>query len=212
MENLNWIDYCILFVFFMSIMMGLARGFLREVTALLTWLVAFVVASVFSGRIAATFTQSPDVQHAMSSASQTIGMNPSQPVSYITIGICFTLLFVGTVIAGSMISYFLTYAVEGRGISLGNRLLGGLFGVGRGFIVVMITLFLVGLSPLSKQPFWLQSQFVQSFQPSVQWLNGIVSPGLARIKSTVGGTLQGVTNEYQGQVDSISKMYQGFSK
>ncbi len=190
MSSLNWIDNIILIVFFFSVVAGLMRGLIREVISLLSWVAAFIIAVIFSSKLAATFTSSPDVQSAISNATTSIGVNAAQPVSMFSVGVSFIILFVGTLVIGSIINSFMSRAVERQGISFANRLLGSVFGLMRGFIIVMVGIFLVQLSPIQQQPYWSQSQFVNAFQPAVQWFGNIVQPGFQSLKAKVDSTLQ----------------------
>lgn len=190
MSSLNWVDNIILFVFFMSVVAGLMRGLVKEVISLLTWLAAFIVAVIFSPKLAAMFTSSPSVQSMVSGASTAVGLNTAQPVSMFAIGVSFIALFVGTLIVGSLINSLTSRAVERQGISFANRLLGSVFGLARGFIIVLVIIFLVQLSPIQQQPYWSSSQFVNAFQPAVQWFGNLVQPGFQSLKAKVDTTLQ----------------------
>jgi membrane protein required for colicin V production len=205
MSNLNFVDFIILAIFFFSILAGLGRGFVREIVSLITWIVAFVVATTFANSLAAYFTSAPVVQTAVSQASQAIGVSAAQPVSYAALGISFAILFIGTLIAGALVGYFLNIAFQVGVLGIGNRLLGGIFGFVRGFIINLVLIFLVQLSPFGNAPWWHQSQFVASFQPAVQWLDGVVSPSLANLKAKLGQTLQDVNTQFQGVTNSIQQ-------
>lgn len=192
MTEFNFVDLTILAILFFSVVAGLMRGFVKEVVSLLTWLVAFIVAGMFSGRLASYFMSSPRMQSAFSSAASNTGVDASHPLSYVAIGISFLLIFVCVVILGAVLSFILTRALEAGGISFVNRLLGGVFGLGRGILSVVIIAFLVQLSPLGSQAWWQESEFVKSIQPAVQWLGQWVHPGLESLKSKVGDTLKNV--------------------
>ena len=209
MTNYNWVDYIVLGIFFISVMAGLMRGLVKEVISILTWLAAFVVSSLFATRVASSFTGSEQVQSAISSASSSIGINPSQPISVLAIGTSFVGLFVVTLIVGSIINYFVSHAVEGQGISFANRLLGAIFGLGRGFLVNLVMMFLIQLTPFEQQPWWAQSQFVQAFKPTVQWFSNIVQPGIENLKSRVGQTIQDVGGEYLPNAENV---YNGMNR
>lgn len=201
MSNLNWVDIVILVIFLASVLAGLIRGFVKEIISLVTWIAAFIIAMMFSSKLAAWFTSMPSVQSMMTSASSSIGANAEQSVSYIAIGISFLILFIGTLIVGSIISMIITRAVEGVGIGFVNRLLGGVFGLARGFLIVVVVIFLVQLTSAAQQTWWAQSQFVNSFQPAVAWVGGMISPGLATLKEKVSNTgqmiQQGITSGLQ---------------
>src|SRR5579871_5831259 len=107
MSNLNFVDLIILAIFFFSMLAGFGRGFVREVVSLITLIIAFIVASHFASALAAYFTASPTMQNVVTQASQTMGINAAQPVSYAAIGISFGLLFVGTIFIGALVGYCL---------------------------------------------------------------------------------------------------------
>lgn len=192
MSNLNWVDYVFLIIFFFSIVSGMARGFVKEIASLITLIAAFVVAILFASPLASVFTNSASVQNAVSQASNAINLNTAQPVSYVAIAISFALLFAGTVIIGAILSSILNVAFQTGILGLGNRILGGVFGFVRGFIVNLVIIFVVQLTPIADESWWQQSQVVGQYQPAVQWLANIVSPGLASLKEKFGNVVQDV--------------------
>ncbi|MFW8696320.1 CvpA family protein, partial [Mesorhizobium japonicum] len=81
-------------------------------------------------------------------------------VSYAALAISFGLLFAGTVIAGSIVGYVLNIAFQTGILGFGNRILGAGFGLCRGFIICLVIIFVVQLTPLGSEPWWHQSQIV----------------------------------------------------
>ncbi len=186
MENLNWVDYILLAILFLSILAGLKRGFVRELISVITWVAAVMVACMFSHQLASAFTSSQQVQSAVSSMSGSVGgVTAAQGVSMLSLGMSFLALFVGTMMVGSLINYFVSSIVDTMGIGIINRLLGAGFGLIRGLLTVTVVIFLVQLSPIASQNFWTSSQIVLQFQPAVAWLNNQVQPGLQTIKSQI---------------------------
>lgn len=196
MDTLNAVDYIVLGLLFFSLLAGLMRGLVKEVIALLTWIVAFVVASVFATRLAKVFTSSPKVQSAISSAADNFAVSADQPASLLAIGLSFVAIFIATLIVGKIISYFISSAVEGGGISFANRFLGALFGLGRGLLFVILVMFLVQLSPVSDEDVWKESRFVTSLKPMVDWVGNIVQPGIENLKSKVTSRLSEAASSY----------------
>lgn len=192
MANFNWVDYVVLVVFFLSILSGFARGLVREVVSLLTWIAAFIVAVLFTDRLAALLANMPIIQRVTGDTSTAAGA-----FSYLTIGISFALLFAGTIIVGALIGLIINSVVAASGVGIVNRLLGGLFGLGRGYIIVLVLIFLVQLTSMGTQSWWHESQFAVSFQPTVQWLGDLISPSLANLKERFGQTVQEVGSQLQ---------------
>jgi membrane protein required for colicin V production len=202
--NFNWVDYIFIAIFLLSTLMGFGRGIVKEIVSLITLVAAFVVAAKFSNQLALYFTDSSAVQGAVSQASSAIGMNASQPVSYAALGISFGLLFAGTMIAGSIVGFFLNVAFQAGILGIGNRLLGAGFGFARGFIFNLVIIFLVQLTPFAAETWWQESALVKTFQPGVVWLGNIVSPSLANLKDRFSGVLNDAGSVVQDVSGSIN--------
>lgn len=190
MQNLNWVDYVVLAIFFFSILAGLARGFVKEVISLITLVAAFVVAVMFTSQLAAAFTNSQTVQDVVSQTTAAVGASTAQPVSYAALGLSFGFLFAATVIVGSIIGSIINLAFQAGVLGIGNRLMGAVFGLCRGFIINLVLIFLVQLTSFSTDSFWTDSKMVTAFQPSVLMVAKVVSPSLENLKDKVGETLK----------------------
>ncbi len=184
-ESLNWIDYIIICIFFLSTLVGLMRGLMRELIAILTWGIALLGASLFASPLAEKITSILHVNEALATATQSMAVDPTKYVSLIALSISFMSIFIGILIIGSVINYLISSAVELAGISIGNRLLGAIFGLLRGFLIIFVLIFFVELSPLSKEAAWTESQFVQAFQgimtPLMQWVKPFYHEEVATI-------------------------------
>ena len=194
MANFNWVDYVWITIFVFSTLAGFGRGFVKEIVSLATIIAAFIVATMFSEQLAAHFTSSAAVQNVVSESSQAIGMNTSQPVSYAAIGVAFGLLFIGTMIAGAMVGFFLNMAFSIGILGIGNRILGAAFGCARGAILVLVIIFCVQLTSAGTSSWWRGSQIVKEYQPAVAWLGNLVSPHLADLKQRAVDTFQDVNS------------------
>lgn len=215
-SNLNWVDYIILAVFLFSILSGLWRGLVREIISLVTLIAAFIVAIIFSSPLANAFTNTAAVQNAVNQASTSIGVNAAQPISYAALGISFGILFAATMLAGAIIGFIINIPFQAGILGMGNRLLGAVFGFFKGFLINIVLIFVVQLTPLGNQTWWHQSQFVTMFQPEVQILGNFVSPSLANLKAKFGQGFQNLNSSVQtgmqGAVQGVSDVYTGFTK
>ncbi len=198
MQDLNVVDLIILAIFFFSAVTGLIRGLVSEVISLGTLIAAFAIAILFAQPLANAFTSSAPVQSVVSQASGAIGVNTTKPISYVALGISFGVLFAGTVLVGAIVRLLLNTAFQTGMLGLGNRLLGGAFGIARGFVINLVIIFVAQLSPIASQPWWQQSKMVNSFQPAVVWLGGVVSPALSSLKTKFNQTIQQVGSSIQG--------------
>jgi membrane protein required for colicin V production len=146
---MNWADYCILGALGLSVLMGLWRGFIGEVLALVIWGVALWVAWKFGPQLAAQFSAI------------------ELPSARILVG--YAVCFIAVLIAGAIVSFFVRKLVAGSGLTGTDRLLGMVFGLARGLVLVTLVILLLGFTPFPRDPWWHQSQLLPSFQQGAQW-------------------------------------------
>lgn len=207
LESLNWVDYVIIAIFLISVLSGFSRGLVKEVISLITLIVAVVVASLFATTLAASMTSSASVQNAVTDASNSIAVNAgtvSQTVSYAAIGLSFAVIFAATILVGAIIGLIINLALSAGVLGIGNRLLGCVFGLGRGFILSLVLIFVLQLTVVSKQPWWQASYCVQQYQPAVAWLGSIVSPNLEMLKEKATEVMQNVGGQLQAPDSSAA--------
>ena|SRR3990167_5868603 len=202
MADMNWVDYLLLIIIGLSVLVGFKRGLVREMISLASIIVAFVVAGMFAETLAKTFMTYPSVQSLITRASDFLGIDTTQPVSYFALLMSYASLFVVTIIAGNIISQVLNLGFGAGVFGIGNHLLGGAFGLCRGAIIVLIVIYLMQLTPLGKQSWWMRSQIVIAYQPTVQLLASFVSPTLAKIeeKTKIGETIKDTGSQLQQMI------------
>lgn len=145
-----WIDYVILAIVGLSTLVSLARGFVKEAISLVIWVSAFVVASQFYLDLASFLTNISD-QLLRNAAAVAI-------------------LFIATIVVGSLVNYFISQLVEKSGLTGTDRILGLVFGAIRGVLIVSALLFFVdAFTPLSDSPWWQQSKLIPEFKVIVEW-------------------------------------------
>lgn len=148
---MNWADWTLLAVIALSSLLGVKRGFVREALSLLGWGLAFFVAMTFHPVLAAEFTDTVE----------------SISLRFL---LAFALLFVGTLLAASLLSYFIVTLVRVTGLGGTDRLLGALFGFARGLIVIMlIVIFLPQLMPVDQESWWQGSVLIPHFLSMEDW-------------------------------------------
>ena len=96
-----WIDYAIIGIVGFSALISLVRGFLKEAMSLVTWFVAFFIASHFYPDLAVYFTSFSDAM--------------------VRNGLAIAALFVATLILGSVVNYVVGLLVEKTGLSGTDR-------------------------------------------------------------------------------------------
>ncbi len=128
-------DLVILAALALSLIFGFVRGFVREAFALAGWLLAIVVARSFNEPLAAWLA------HWVSTPSMRLVLSYGS-------------LFLATVLTCSLLGTALRQLVHRGGLSLTDRMLGGLFGVLRGALLVLIALML--MAPFVKHDAWFR--------------------------------------------------------
>ncbi|MEO7063790.1 MAG: CvpA family protein [Dokdonella sp.] len=158
---MNWADYTILAVLGLSVVMGLWRGFIGEVLALACWACAFWVAWLFGPALADRFSASIST--------------PS-----VRVLLAYAVCFVAVLIAGAIVAFLMRKLIEGSGLSGTDRLLGMVFGLVRGAVLVVLMVFLIGFTPAKRDPWWNQSQLLPTFEQGAHWLGERLPGEVAR--------------------------------
>jgi membrane protein required for colicin V production len=102
----------------------------------------------------------------------------------VRIGAGFLIIVLAVLIGGAIIGYVLSVLVEKTGLTGTDRLLGAVFGAGRGAILVAMLVFLAALTPFQQDPWWKQSVLVGRFQVlAEQVLGQIPSETVNKLKN-----------------------------
>ena len=126
-------DYAIMIILLLSAVLGLVRGFLREVASLLIWMLGFWLAVRYAPGLG-------DVFSFVKTSTDRLLLG-------------YGVILVATLIVSTVVGLLLKKLVESSGAGVGDRSLGTLFGVARG-VVIVITLILVGEMSLAPLPSW----------------------------------------------------------
>ena len=157
---MNWADYIILAVLGISVLIGLWRGLISEVLGLMIWVAAAWLTWIFGPDVADLYAAKISLPSARLAAGY---------------GTC----FVGVLLLGIVLRFLVARLVQGTGLSGTDRLLGMVFGLARGVLVVTVGVFLVSLTALTRDPWWQQSALLPQFTGVAGWLGEQV-PGSAK--------------------------------
>ncbi len=124
MDALNAADWTIIIVVGVSMILSVLRGFVREALSLLGWLLAFVIAMVFSDRFAFLLT----------------GSVQDETGRYL---IAFASLFVLTLITVALLGRLLQSLISFVGLGFLDRVLGMGFGFARAVFVLLAAIVLM---------------------------------------------------------------------
>jgi membrane protein required for colicin V production len=144
-------DYLVLLVLGCSVLISLLRGLVKEVLSLLGWVVALVVANLYGETLAQWLPQ----------------VIPGQALRMI---VAFLALFIAVRLLMALITLAFESVIKASGLTLADRGLGGLFGLARGVVLVLVVVLLCGLTAIPKQPFWREALFSPVFETMARTL------------------------------------------
>lgn len=132
-------DWILIAVLAASMMLGAWRGLVYEVLSVLGWIAAFLMAQWFA----------PDV------AEQLPMQNSDQTLRYAA---AFVLVFIGSVFLAGLISALMKKIISVVGLRPVDRVLGAIFGLFRGLILLLALSVVVQMTALQESDWWLESQ------------------------------------------------------
>lgn len=133
-------DYIVISIVALSMLLGMWRGIIYEALALLGWLSAFLMAGWLAADVA-----------AMLPALVTV-VDVRTAIAYI-------IVFAATLFISSSVAWLVSKAIT----KLGNLgwtvwVLGALFGIVRGTILVLVLVLIAGLTSWPKDPVWREAK------------------------------------------------------
>lgn len=135
MPALDWIFGAVLLA---SILLGAWRGLVFEVLSLISWVAAFGLA-----------------QWLALDAAQYLPMSASSDTIRYAAG--FVLVFLATVLLGSLVAAVVKKLTTAVGLRPVDRALGAVFGSIRGVLLLLLATVLVGMTPMKTSPSWQAS-------------------------------------------------------
>lgn len=156
----NWIDFTILAIATGSFLLGLIRGMVREIFSLAGWVVSFILARQFGATV-----------------SHWLPESLSGPVARLVVAS--VLLFFLGMVGMALLGHLLSSAVEKIGIEGVNRVMGGLFGLLRAYLLLVLVLILAGFTPLVTSPDWHSAWFHGPITKGAQWCIGWLPQSVA---------------------------------
>lgn len=148
---MNWVDLLILGLIGLSTVISLFRGFVKESFSLATWIIGLWIALVFADELAAL-------------------LEPWIPVPSVRVIGSFAILFLAVLILGAWVNYLMSQLVKKTGLSGTDRVLGSVFGIARGIVIVAILVLVAGLTVLPQDGWWQESLFMPHFEQIALWM------------------------------------------
>lgn len=154
-------DYVVIGIVGLSLLFGLWRGVVGEVIALMAWALAIFAAIEFGTQVGvAVFAGIADP-------------------AVRTLAGC-VLIFVGVLVAMSLVRMVVRSMVKALGLSVSDRLLGMVFGLVRGVLVTMVLVGLGGMTSAPKQAWWREATFAPPLETAVMVARSWLPDDLAK--------------------------------
>ena len=159
-------DWVLVSALLISILIGVIRGFTREVLGLASWLVALAAALILAPAVA------PMLEGKIS-------------VPSLRIAASYAIVFVVGLVIGGIVTAIVSSLVRKSPLSGVDRMVGGGFGAVRGVLIAVMMVWLVGMTPARQDPWWGQSLFVGRLEWLAQAFDKAMPADWAnRLKST----------------------------
>jgi len=145
--SLTIVDIAVIALVGVSVLFALWRGAVREVLSLASWVVAFFAAKIFAPGIAGWFM-------------------PLSNYENVRLGAAWITVFFVSLMGVSLVALLVSGALKSIGLGFTDRLLGALFGLARGLLIVTLLALLGGLTSLPQSEAWQKA----ALRPTVESL------------------------------------------
>ena len=153
-------DYGVIVIVLASLALGLWRGLIGEVLALLAWVLAALAAWQFGPEIGVLITAIAD------------------PGLRVLAG--YAVVFCGVLIVLALVRLAVRGMLKALGLTAVDRLLGVFFGVARGLLIVLILVAVGGMTSAPKEPWWARAQLAPALETAVLALKPWLPPEAAK--------------------------------
>lgn len=154
------LDYVLLVIVVLSALVGLWRGLVSEVVALLAWVAALGAAWLYASEVAVML----EAHIAEPAWRQVAG---------------FALIFVGVLLLAAVLRFLLRELLRAAGLGPADRMFGTFFGIARGLAIAFVLVLVGGMLGMAKEPWWENSLFAPPLETAVvaskPWLPDVVA-------------------------------------
>jgi len=155
MQTFSAVDWILLAVLGLSLLLGVWRGIVQEVLSLAGWVVAFYVSQLYAPLAAAWLPMEGSSQMLRYAAG-------------------FVVVFIAVLVATVLVSWVLKKLVSAVGLGPLDRLLGSVFGLLRGVVILLAATVIVGMTPMRETEAWRQAQGAQWLQQLLHVLKPVL--------------------------------------
>ena len=158
---MQWVDLVLAGVLLISVVVGLVRGFVFEVMALMGWIVAWFGSQYLAREV------SPHLPVG------TPGSAGNMAAAYV-------LCFVGILLVWALLARLVRLLIHATPLSVPDRLLGAGFGLIRGGVLLLALSTLVALTPAAQSKPWQRSEGARWMDAALAGLKPLLPVEVAR--------------------------------
>ncbi len=160
----HWVDIAIIAVITISMLTGLFRGFVKEIIALFTWVLAIWLGFHYS--------QSLDPWLASYLQDKTVRAV-----------VAFFLILFSVLLVGAIINALISVILKRAGLNGTDRTLGMGFGFIRGVFIVALIILAINMTSLPSGQYAHESKLYAKFDPVVKVIYGFMPDFIKKIKA-----------------------------
>ncbi len=142
-------DYVIITIIAASVMLGIWRGVVGEIIALLAWVVAFFAARLFGEEV----------------AGRLLNRAIADPVMQLVAA--WVAIFIVVLMLMALLRLAIRGLLKALGLSPMDRFLGMFFGVARGLLIVLLLVALAGMTMVPKEKWWVEAMLSAPLETAV---------------------------------------------
>jgi membrane protein required for colicin V production len=154
---LNAIDWAIVAVIAVSVLLGVLRGLVREVLSIVGWVAGIWLALRYANEIGRALPFDlpwPEARTALAALA----------------------IVIGAVLAAGLLAWIIGKLMSAVKLSGTDRMLGALFGLLRGLLIVLLVALFAGRTALAQQPPWRESLLLPLVEAAVRFASPLLPP------------------------------------
>jgi membrane protein required for colicin V production len=160
------VDYLLAAVFLLSALMGLFRGLVKEALSLVGWILAVWCAWRFGGAVAERIPSVADD-------------------SIVETWVARMIVLIVVLVLSGLLSRLIAHLTHQSGLSGTDRMVGMVFGMARGVVLVGLVVLLLDAAGFGADPWWQESKLIPYAAPLAERLGDLAGDGIELLQEQV---------------------------
>jgi membrane protein required for colicin V production len=153
-------DYIVLAIVGASALLGLLRGFVKELLSLVAYAAAFVAAIWWGPRVS-------------------IWLNVFIENDLLRTAAAYAAVFIVILLLVGLLNITLGTLIDKTGLTPADHGMGAIFGFLRGMLIVLVLVALAGYTDLPQEPWWREARLSGAAEQGIQQIKQLLPPSLA---------------------------------